>query len=101
MQRIRIHFEDHGQDFLWWDIEHVPDSFKGKVVDCGPFQFDVWVGASVFMSTVEKNGYVHFISEVLQEVLFIKYPIVTIEIQQLVISDPGDEQPNHHIKVAV
>lgn len=35
----RIHFEDHGQDFLWWDIDE-----EGCVIDCGPFQADVWIG---------------------------------------------------------
>jgi hypothetical protein len=38
----RIHFEDHGQDFLWWDVNP-----KGAVVDCGPFQASVWVGCTV------------------------------------------------------
>jgi hypothetical protein len=39
----RIYFEDHGQDFLWWDINQ-----DGDVVDCGPFQASVWVGCEIF-----------------------------------------------------
>jgi hypothetical protein len=38
----RIFFEDQGQDFLWWDLNH-----ELKVVDCGPFQASVWVGCIV------------------------------------------------------
>lgn len=38
----RIYFADHGQDFLYWDIDE-----HGKVVDCQPFQASVWVGAKV------------------------------------------------------
>lgn len=34
-----VHFEDHGQDFLEWDIDA-----KGVVVGCRPFQADVWAG---------------------------------------------------------
>ena len=34
-----IHFEDHGQDFLEWDVDA-----NGTVIDCRPFQAAVWVG---------------------------------------------------------
>ena len=34
---ITVTFEDHGQDFLEWDI------CNGVVVDCRPFQVSVWV----------------------------------------------------------
>lgn len=29
---IRFHFEDNGQDFLWWDVEDLGDGI-GKVVE--------------------------------------------------------------------
>lgn len=41
---ITITFEDHGQDFLEWDIE------KHRVIGCRPFQASVWVGLLVFTS---------------------------------------------------
>ena len=36
-----IVFEDHGQDFLEWDV------IDGVVVDCRPFQGFVWKGTKV------------------------------------------------------
>lgn len=38
----RLHFEDQGQDFLWWDINQ-----SDEVVDCGPFQASIWVGSQI------------------------------------------------------
>lgn len=37
-----IALEDHGQDFLEWDIDD-----QGEVVDCRPFQGWVWNGTIV------------------------------------------------------
>lgn len=34
-------FQDHGQDFLTWQIE------KDRVVDCTPFQASTWVGSQI------------------------------------------------------
>lgn len=36
-----VHLEDHGQDFLEWDIK------DGVVVDCRPFQGWLWNGTRV------------------------------------------------------
>ncbi len=41
MAKIKVTFQDHGQDFLWWVLE------DQKVVDCGPFQASFWVGRVV------------------------------------------------------
>jgi hypothetical protein len=38
----KIFFEDRGQDFLWWVVDD-----KGAVIDCGPFQFDIWTKCTV------------------------------------------------------
>ena len=38
---ITVYLEDHGQDFLEWDIE------DGVVVDCRPFQDWLWNGTKV------------------------------------------------------
>lgn len=40
---IEIWFEDGGQDFLFWIL----DGADGTVVECGPFQEDIWVGCRV------------------------------------------------------
>lgn len=41
-QGYTIHFEDHGQDFLEWDVDAA-----GLVVGCRPFQASVWCGLEV------------------------------------------------------
>jgi hypothetical protein len=41
---ITVDFEDHGQDFLQWDI------CNGVVVDCRPFQSSVWVNCRLVES---------------------------------------------------
>lgn len=43
MGKVRkLHFEDNGQDFLWWDINE-----DNLVVAVGPFQYDIWSGLHV------------------------------------------------------
>lgn len=37
MAKTLIEFTDSGQDFLWWVADET-----GKVIDCGPFQADIW-----------------------------------------------------------
>jgi len=44
---ITVHFEDHGQDFLEWDIE------AGVVVDCRPFQGWFWNGTKVHSTDIQ------------------------------------------------
>lgn len=54
----KIHFEDNGQDFLWWEIDQ-----DGVVVGCGPFQASIWVGSTVINhSRLRAGGPVYFIS---------------------------------------
>lgn len=51
-----LHFEDKGQDFLWWEIDK-----NGLVVDCGPSQSWVWVGSTVDVSRIyDDDRVVHF-----------------------------------------
>lgn len=53
----RIHFEDKGQDFLYWDIDDV-----GEVVDCMPMHRAVWLGVFVqleYLKEGRKLGYVN------------------------------------------
>ncbi len=42
-----IFLEDHGQDFLEWDIE------DGTVVGCRPFQSWLWNGTKVHNATIQ------------------------------------------------
>lgn len=43
----RLHFEDLGQDFTWWDY----DEETGEIVDCGPFQARLWANGKTFLAT--------------------------------------------------
>lgn len=43
MKIFRIHFEDHGQDFLTWDV----DVRTCRVVDAAPFQKEIWQRCTV------------------------------------------------------
>lgn len=53
---VRIHFEDHGQDFLRWEIDA-----KGTVIGCEPFQAAHWCGLEVRQPTQLRAGdFVHF-----------------------------------------
>ena len=44
---ITVYFEDHGQDFLEWDIK------GGFVVGCRPFQDWLWNGTYVFSKDIQ------------------------------------------------
>lgn len=46
---ITVHFVDDGQDFLEWDINN------GEVVDCRPFQGDVWIGTKVHNTDIQEG----------------------------------------------
>lgn len=103
MQRIRIHFEDHGQDFLWWELE-TQDKLMYEVVGCGPFQGWVWVGHLVPISTVKEGTQPMVINKKALDygsledgVRTMNYAIWRVEYLHHISSDPGDEQPDHHI----
>jgi hypothetical protein len=42
MANWRLHFQDDGQDFLWWNVNS-----KGVVTSCEPFQSSIWNGKVV------------------------------------------------------
>ena len=44
---ITVFFVDDGQDFLEWDVNE-----KGEVVDCRPFQGDIWIGTKVLTKDI-------------------------------------------------
>ncbi|GAI90398.1 unnamed protein product [marine sediment metagenome] len=44
---ITVYLEDHGQDFLEWDIE------DGTVVACRPYQGWLWNGTKVHNTNIQ------------------------------------------------
>lgn len=69
----KIYFEDHGQDFLWWEIDS-----EGIVVDAGPFQSSIWTGCIVEIKPEIKSGdRVVFITKN-DQVLQLNYPVSKI-----------------------
>lgn len=52
---MRLHFEDHGQDFLWWELDR-----SGKVIGVNLQQF-AWIGCKVLgPHTLRKGSTVHY-----------------------------------------
>ncbi|PRY90615.1 hypothetical protein [Mongoliibacter ruber] len=73
----RLHFEDHGQDFLWWDLDK-----DGTVVNCGPFQQSIWIGSKLvnYSETVLKTGdRIFFVTNRNPDLMQLRYPIENIE----------------------
>jgi hypothetical protein len=48
--KIKLHLEDHGQDFLWFIVE------GSKVIEAGPFQNWLWAGKTVIPPKKWKRG---------------------------------------------
>lgn len=71
---ITIRFEDHGQDFLEWDIDS-----KGIVVDSRPFQAFVWCGGKVTNhARLQIGGKAKFKPKSWNELLTIRYPLIAV-----------------------
>lgn len=69
---MTVELEDHGQDFLEFDI-------RGRhIVDARPFQADVWSGAEVINETLQVGDHIEFRSEYSSGVKTLRYPIVAI-----------------------
>jgi len=51
---ITVFFADDGQDFLEWDIND-----KGEVVDCRPFQGDIWIGTKVHNKDIQPGDHLN------------------------------------------
>lgn len=68
-----ITFQDQGQDFLEWDI-------KGrKVVECRPFQADLWVGSEVLsFPQVGKPVEIQMPANRGGRRMWIKYPLIKV-----------------------
>ncbi len=50
--RVTVEFEDKGQDVLYMTLEQTT-SGRGKVVEAGPFQNEVYAGMQVDLHSVE------------------------------------------------
>ncbi len=72
--KITVEFEDHGQDFLEWDI------VNGKVVAVRPFQEWVWKDAKVLNLTTGPGDYLTIIpANSKRRKLLIKYRIEKVK----------------------
>lgn len=72
---LRVHFEDHGQDFLRWEI-----NAKGKVIGCEPFQAAHWCGLEVWQPALLRAGdLLHFLDREDDSMRHIKYRLARVE----------------------
>lgn len=69
---ITVYLEDHGQDFLEWDIE------DGTVVDCRPFQGWLWNGTKVHNTDIQPGDILQITTtDGVERTL--KYPVERVE----------------------
>lgn len=84
---IRFHFEDHGQDFLFWDVED-DGRGVGKIVDAGPLQTWAWADDEHYVNLREPHGVgdrLAFTEDLALSMetghtRFLNYPITRVEI---------------------
>jgi hypothetical protein len=67
-----VHFEDHGQDFLQWDIDA-----HGVVVASRPFQADQWCG-SVLVGDAVPGATLRYVSPHDGQERSIRYPVAKV-----------------------
>ena len=66
-----IEFEDHGQDFLEWDV------IDGVVAACRPFQQWAWKGTKVDMKKAQEGQLLPIITKS-GATRVIQYPVIAI-----------------------
>ena len=71
-----VHFEDHGQDFLEWDLAP-----GGLVLACRPLQGFVWVGC-VVLAAPQPGQQLRYSSPLDGQAHVIRYPVAKV-VQQL------------------
>lgn len=72
---MRITFEDHGQDFLTWQLDD-----NGVVVDCMPFQASTWCGLRVLHpERLRVGSIVTFVRGRSRRASTIRYRVAAIE----------------------
>lgn len=78
-----IHFEDHGQDFLEWDIDA-----HGVVTDCRPTQAWCWKG-NVLVNDAVPGGIVAYVSTADGERHTIRYPVAKVVMRGELAASPA------------
>lgn len=57
---IKIEFEDNWQDCQWWIV----NVSTGKIIDAGPFQFDIWtfyyINIDVLVKEIHAKGHSYY-----------------------------------------
>jgi len=69
----KITFEDHGQDFLEWDVDE-----NGEVIHSRPFQNQVWSGGFIWNEQVNTGDKIIYMSPRSDHPIEIKYPVVAV-----------------------
>ncbi|MFL7926013.1 hypothetical protein ACKAVU_16325 [Acinetobacter baumannii] len=69
---ITAQLEDHGQDFLEFDIK------DGRIVAARPFQSTIWNGLEVLNETIEPGDYIAFRCRDSTGIRTLRYPVVSI-----------------------
>jgi hypothetical protein len=67
-----VHFEDHGQDFLRWDVDE-----KGVVTASYPFQSDLWAGC-VLVDNAKPGQRLRIFSHTLRREMTVAYPVTKV-----------------------
>jgi hypothetical protein len=75
---VTVTFQDHGQDFLEWDI----DLQKEEIVGCRPYQSRIWCGLACRQKVFEVGKQVSFERADNHETRWINYPIEEIKIHE-------------------
>ncbi|MEI9885955.1 MAG: hypothetical protein WDN08_05525 [Rhizomicrobium sp.] len=50
----RVHFEDRGQDFTWFDLRQTGELVT--VIDCGPCQQAMWIGCVILRGSLKEGA---------------------------------------------
>ncbi len=69
---IRVFLEDHGQDFLTWDIK------DGVVVETHPLQGWLWNGTKIITKEFGPGAYLHIQLRFSPEEVVLNYPVEKI-----------------------
>lgn len=76
-QIVRYHFEDQGQDLLWFDIQ------DGEIISAGPFHHEIYAGQLNYDFYAEEEiklgGNVRYSKTPMDNISYIKYPVVAIQ----------------------
>lgn len=78
MGNVTVVFDDHGQDFIEWDIKTQEGESLGVVVDSRPFQASVWNGTRVVMDSLSVGEKLVCLSPRLGEPREMNYPVTEI-----------------------